>query len=341
MAQALRLLDGSDEIVLDVDDDVTFAADDLPGGLGWTLEPEGLCRDDVCVPVRDRSLVEPCAGRVSLAGVAAALDRPLVIDLESGLAAIGPSRASRRQALSGGPLPELTLPTVDGEPVDLASLHGKKVVVTAFATWCGCRDDLPGWQELQDDLGDDVTVIAVALDEDPEEVRPFADKVRMPVLVDREHLMSDRLGLSNVPATVWIDERGHVARPPTVAFGTDTWTDFHGVRSAPHLDAIRAWVQSGEVPEARPNQAAPDDLTEDEESARLWFRIAAHLRRQNRVEEAKDRFARATDLAPLDFTVARAAMPLTDRDPFGPDFLALYDRWQSAGAPFHGLHPDT
>jgi peroxiredoxin len=339
MGTVLTLLDGSDEIVLDVDDDVTLATDGLTAALGWTLEPEGLCRGDICVPVRDRSLVEPRPGRVSLAGVAAALDRPLVVDLESGLAAIGPSRATRRQALSGGLLPELTLPTVDGEPVDLAALHGQKLVVTAFATWCGCREDLPGWQELQDDLGDDVSVIAVALDEDPEEVRPFADKVRLPVLVDREHLMSDRLGLSNVPATVWIDERGHVARPPTVAFGTDTWTDFHGVRSAPHLDAIRAWVASGEVPPAAPNLA--DDLSDDEESARLWFRIAAHLRRRDRVDEAKDRFARATELAPLDFTVARAAMPLTDRDPFGPDFLDLYDRWQSAGAPFHGLNPDT
>lgn len=342
MSRTLTLLDGGSETTVDVDDHEALAAGDLLAVLGWELKPEGLCRGDVCVPVRDRALVEAGDdGRVSLSGVAEALDRPLVIDSKAGVAAIGPQRSSRRHALAGGAMPELALPDVDGHVVDLADLQGKKVVVTAFATWCGCRDDLPGWQELQDDLGDDVTVVAVALDEDADDVRPFAETVRLPVLVDREHLVSDRLGISNVPATVWIDEHGHVARPPTVAFGTDTWTEFHGVRSGPHLDAIRRWARDGEVPDGQPNQATGDDLSPDEEAARLWFRIAAHLRRQGRGDEAASRFAKATELAPLDFTVARAAMPLTDRDPFGPEFMDLYDRWQSAGAPFHGLNPDT
>jgi peroxiredoxin len=326
---------------------VVLALADLAAALGWELKPEGLCRGDVCVPVRDRSLVEPAGeGGVSLQGVAAALDRPLVVDLDAGVAAIGPPRASRRQALAGGPLPDLALPDVDGVVLDLASLRGRKAVVVAFATWCGCRDDLPGWQALQDDLGDDIAVVAVALDENAEDVRPYAAPLTMPVLVDRDHIVSDRLGISNVPAVVWVDEHGRVARPPTVGFGTDTWTQFTGVPAGPGLDAIRRWVHDGEVPEGRANTAAGGsgtevgDLSEDEEAARLWFRIAAHLRREGRTDEATVRFARATDLAPLDFTVARAAMPLTGRDPFGPDFFELFGRWAEAGAPFHGLDPD-
>jgi hypothetical protein len=146
---------------------------------------------------------------------------------------------------------------------------------------------------------------------------------------------------------VWVDERGRVARPPTVAFASDTWSEVTGVLSKPHLDAIRQWVRAGVVPDGRANAAAGGtgaevgDLSEDEEAARLWFRIATHLRRQGRVDEAVERFARATELAPLDFTVARAAMPLTGRDPFGPEFLELYGRWRDAGAPFHGLNPDS
>jgi hypothetical protein len=34
-------------------------------------------------------------------------------------------------------------------------------------------------------------------------------------------------------------------------------------------------------------------------------------------------------------------MPLLGEDPFGQDFLDLYDEWQSMGAPYHGLPVDT
>jgi len=298
--------------------------------------------------VRDRARLTPAGpeGGVSLRAVAGALGRPLVVDLDAGVAALGAPRVSRQEALAGGPLPDLALPDIDGRVLDLASLRGRKAVLVAFATWCGCREDLPGWQELQDDLGDGVAVVAVALDEDPEDVRPFAERVSLPVLVDRDHLVADRLGISNVPAVVWVDEDGRVARPPTVGFGTDTWSDFTGVAAGPHLDAIRRWAGDGRVPEGRANAAAGGagsevgELSDDEEQARLWFRIAAHLRRSGREAAAAERFARAAELAPLDFTVARAAMPLTGRDPFGAEFFALYGRWQEAGAPFHGLDPD-
>jgi hypothetical protein len=182
-------------------------------------------------------------------------------------------------------------------------------------------------------------VIGVALDEAPDDVRPWVDGVTFPVLLDREHVLADLYAVSNVPTVVWIDEHGRIARPNTVAFGTDTFKDFTGIEAAPHLDAIRRWARTGEL-EAVPDGAGVGDLSPEEEQARLWFRVAAHLRRTGREEQAIERFARAVELAPLDFTIARAAMPLTGGDPFGPAFFDLYERWQQAGSPYHGLGAD-
>ena len=57
-----------------VDGRVLVTRDGLADALGWTLKPEGLCRDDVCVPVRDRDALV-VGERVDL--VAVAPGRPL------------------------------------------------------------------------------------------------------------------------------------------------------------------------------------------------------------------------------------------------------------------------
>jgi hypothetical protein len=185
-------------------------------------------------------------------------------------------------------------------------------------------------------------VIAVAFDQDAEVVRPFAEELTIPVLYDKAHVISELYAISNVPTVVWIDEEGRIARPNTTAFGTDLFTEFHGVPSGPHLDAIREWVRTGTAsdPSDGDSSTAVGELSDAEVEARLWFRIGAHLHGEGRDTEAAGPFARATALAPLDFTVSRAAMPLTGRDPFGEEFMALYAEWDTAGRPFHGLAPD-
>jgi hypothetical protein len=35
--------------------------------------------------------------------------------------------------------------------------------------------------------------------------------------------------------------------------------------------------------------------------------------------------------------VRRAAMPLVGQDPFGQEFLTLYEEWKAQGMPYHGL----
>ncbi len=342
-------------------------AHDFEAISGWDLRPEGLCNGDACVPVRDRPALEPATGVIDVAVAAGLLDRPVVVDDDAGIVAVGSSRDSRRRALADREAPGFTLPDLHGQPRTLAELQGRATVLVTFSSWCGCRYDLPGWQALADELADDgLAVVAVAFDQHADDVREFADGIDIPVLLDASHLLSELYAISNVPTVVWIDADGKVARPNTPAFGTDMFVDFHGVPAGPHLDAIRSWVRTGDVPVA--GAGSPDrdtgagsavgdpdavgdadggelpavaDLSDDEITARLLFRIGAHLVRDGRPDEGAIRLARATALAPLDFTVARAAMPLTGRDPFGADFLKLYDDWVAAGSPYHGLDPDA
>jgi len=181
-------------------------------------------------------------------------------------------------------------------------------------------------------------VLGVAIDDSPEDVRPWLEGITFPVLIDPEHIITELYAISNVPTVVWIDERDAIVRPNGVAFGTDTFKDFTGVDAAPHLEAVRRWVHSGDLPIGRDAaRAAVEDLTADEVLARVHFRVAAHARRRGSSQSAARHFEAAARLAPHDWTIRRAAMPLSGQDPFGQGFFEMYAQWQEAGSPYHGL----
>jgi peroxiredoxin len=318
----------------------TFLVDaaDLTRVLGWELKPSGLCRDDVCVPIRDMDavLVED---RLDVVAVAAAVGQPAVADLDAGIVAVALPAQLRRGALRDLHAPDFTLPDLEGTPHSLSEWAGRKRLLVTFSSWCGCRYDLPGWQALHDELSSaGFTVIAVAIDQSADDVRPFTEGLTMPVLYDPQHLLTELYAISNVPTVVWIDEDGRIARPNAEAFGTDTFTEITGAESAPHLDLVRRWVRDDELPlDAEDAGAAIADLSEDEIVARLHFRIAAEAHRRGDADTTRAHVLRAGELAPDDLTVWRAGMPLIGEDPFGADFMVRYDEWRAKGSPAHSL----
>ena len=106
----------------------------LPAALGWQLKDEGLCRDEVCVPVRDRDRLF-VGDRIDVAAVADALGRPMVVDADAAVAAMALPSEERRRALTDHRAPAFTLPDLDGRPHSLEEWHGRKKLLIAFSTW--------------------------------------------------------------------------------------------------------------------------------------------------------------------------------------------------------------
>jgi hypothetical protein len=94
---------------------------------GWDLRPEGLCKADRCVPIADTG------GPLDATVLADRLGMALVHDEQHGLWALGPESGGR--ALLSAELPEITLPDRHGNPFSLSALHGKKVLLVAWASW--------------------------------------------------------------------------------------------------------------------------------------------------------------------------------------------------------------
>ena len=109
----------------------TTDASTFEDATGWAIKPEGACRAEVCVPLPDEVQVD---GGLDVALLAERLGMPVLRDEQHGVSALGPSTVMGR-ALETAVAPELELPDADGNPFRLSSLHGKKVLLVAWASW--------------------------------------------------------------------------------------------------------------------------------------------------------------------------------------------------------------
>lgn len=93
--------------------------------------------------------------------------------------------ASANDLLVGQAAPPIALRTLDGKRIDLRDLHGKVVILTFWATWCGpCREELPLLSRYASaHAKQGLVVLGFSLDEpeDLDKVRKVASTLSFPV----------------------------------------------------------------------------------------------------------------------------------------------------------------
>ncbi|HET9422750.1 MAG TPA: TlpA disulfide reductase family protein [Nocardioides sp.] len=312
------------------------AAADLAAATGWELKHSGLCRGEVCVPLLGRVITAPGdPTRIDPAAWAAALGLLTASNALAGVVAVAPAAETHARETADGKAPALPLNDVDGNPVAFEDLSGHKRVLVTWASWCGCRHELGGWQRLQDELADaGLRLFSVALDADPEDARPWIEAAgpSYPVAVDPAHVTAERYGITNVPSVVWVDEDDRIVKPPTIAPGDDQFRDFTKIDSEQHHELLRQWVREGRLPESAGTELP--QRTDAEQLALAERRVAAHLQRRGRTDAAAAHLARAQELAPWDWTVRRGGIAMTGGDPFlGEEFLSFWEEWDAEGRP--------
>ena len=97
---------------------------------GWDAKPQGMCRGEVCVPAPG-ALRED--GRVDVAVAAERPDAAGLVLHERHAQALGPSTVGR--ALATAEAADPLLEDRDGNPFRLSALHGRKVLLVAWASW--------------------------------------------------------------------------------------------------------------------------------------------------------------------------------------------------------------
>jgi len=107
---------------------------------GWELKPEGVCKDETCVPV-------PAARRAALIGTEASgtvfnltefarlIQQPFAHDEAHAVWYFGPAGWEWKDRMSSRQAPDFELPDLAGRMHSLSELRGRKLFLLFWASW--------------------------------------------------------------------------------------------------------------------------------------------------------------------------------------------------------------
>jgi thiol-disulfide isomerase/thioredoxin len=112
-------------------------------------------------------------------------------------------------------VPDLSFVDYEGNSFKLSDLNGKPHVINSWAVWCPfCRAELEDFAKLQEEFGDEITVVAIDRQESLEKAKGFTDEIevtdRMTFLLDPKDAFYKGIGGFSMPETLFVDADGNI-----------------------------------------------------------------------------------------------------------------------------------
>jgi cytochrome c biogenesis protein CcmG, thiol:disulfide interchange protein DsbE len=95
----------------------------------------------------------------------------------------------------------------------LSDFRGQKLLINFFASSCiPCKKEMPALQRVHQRLGDDVTFIGIAVQDDPEAAQELIDRtgVSYDLAQDRTGTLLRKIGGVGLPTTVLVGGDGTI-----------------------------------------------------------------------------------------------------------------------------------
>ena len=125
---------------LSAPNDLWVTPEDLTRINGFEIKPQGVCLDELCIPLRqneDSDLFVTRRGQewFNVTELASKLEQAFVVDQERRIWSFGELPVERTAFLESAMAPDFALEDREGNVVRLSDFRGKKVLIVTWASW--------------------------------------------------------------------------------------------------------------------------------------------------------------------------------------------------------------
>jgi peroxiredoxin len=293
---------------------------------GFVVKPQGMCLGEICIPLPKKAEGELTVTRdgqqwINATELARKLGQAYAVDRDSGTWSFAAIPAQRASFLESAVAPDFELKDREGKTVRLSDFRGKKVMLVTWASWCGCRLDVPKWEPIYQKLKDEkFEVISVAQDTGGEAAAgPIFDaaKVSYTTIIDADHKISSLFNFVNVPSAAWIDEQGRVVRINEGTYADEYKLGTTQFGSKDYAPAVEDWVKNGESSKyAWSKEKVAERIrpqSSDEAKAEALFKLGIYFYKHDDLKKAKQYWDEAAALYPDSWNINRQDWAITEK----------------------------
>jgi peroxiredoxin len=122
---------------------------------------------------------------------------------------------NKNHAQAGQMAPDFTLSTLSEHDVTLSKLHGKKLFLNFWASWCvPCAKEMPDLQAMARQYDKQVTVYGVNMTSEDGigKANEFVvnHSLTFPILIDEDGKVKKDYYISGIPVSITVDESGKI-----------------------------------------------------------------------------------------------------------------------------------
>lgn len=140
--------------------------------------------------------------------------KPLSLGLLAGACTLGMAYAALNLSRPALPaVPDVTLTSLEGQPVSISHFQGKPAVINLWATWCPpCRREMPALQQGQHE-NPDIHFVFANQRENVDIIATYLTQEGLSldnVLLDQNGQLTDGIDSRGLPTTLFLDPQGRL-----------------------------------------------------------------------------------------------------------------------------------